>query len=370
MKKADIQPGLVYLYDHRGFDNPVVFLNDLSQLVQHADSYDRRNGSTVFQTSREARPARLSAYGNRVAGYPALTVTSKKDETLSQTAERLQAKAATVKLDDMLAATKASTDDGFEYILVSSLPKILGEYEPTVTARREEEAQAEALRQARRERIMASCDRNNAIADRLAVHGVTIEHQERHGYHSGEVRTAPVSLDDLEKVLGLLESMAVVADHGSQVMALRAAFPASDATVAATAGLLHGIRSLGQQLGVVESGPLQVDLSDRCRDCGAQRDLGDDGWARHESHLLCPFHHRARMVTDENGYAYVDCCFDFDTLVPLDESDRVQSSKTGRLGTVTGRVAKASAIVTWDADPERRREEITTRGGRTCLTKV
>ena len=124
MRKQDIKPGVVYTYKHRGPVVPIVFLSAYAWvgiLRQDARGY----GDLAFKRPVMAgtrKPQRGTVGNDGTIGYPAVIGSPEASE---QELAMLQA----FTLNDFDNAREPVTPDGPEFILVTSMARVVGEWE-------------------------------------------------------------------------------------------------------------------------------------------------------------------------------------------------------------------------------------------------
>ena len=126
MRKADVKPGVVYAYQRWGRHptdpvEPLVFLSSQSwigTLRQDARGY----GDYAFKRPRDGRkPQAGTVHNDGTIGYPA--VIGPRELTVQEFARLLK-----VRLKDLDAARNTAFADGFEFVLVTSMQRVTGEW--------------------------------------------------------------------------------------------------------------------------------------------------------------------------------------------------------------------------------------------------
>ena len=130
MKKTDVRIGTVYAYQQYGRHpldpiQPIVFLSEypwLNTLRQDARGY----GPHAFKRphSSVTKPQAGTVYNDGTIGYPAVIGSTEASEQELATLRSL-------RLDDFDAAREDITEDGLKFVLVTSMARVTGEWEPT-----------------------------------------------------------------------------------------------------------------------------------------------------------------------------------------------------------------------------------------------
>jgi hypothetical protein len=128
MRKDDIKPGVVYAYQRYGTHptdpvEPIVFLSGqgwIGSLRQDA----RGHGDKAFRRPRgwHDKPQRGTVHNDGTVGYPAVIGSREASE---QELATLRA----FRIGDFDAARAAITEHGCEFILVTSMKRVVGEWE-------------------------------------------------------------------------------------------------------------------------------------------------------------------------------------------------------------------------------------------------
>ncbi|MDP9870396.1 MULTISPECIES: hypothetical protein [Streptosporangium] len=189
MKKSGIKPGEFYALNNR-YSTDLVRVINLDQLVVNVDRSWDRTVRACFETSRDKRPTRWN-YA-QASGFAAVKLASDTPE--------LREAAAKLTLDDFLAATNSEPADGLEFVIVTTLAKILGPYTEVMAAKEAEEERARLAREQSEKKAAEVAERFNGIRGRLNAMGVTVFPERVGGTMSGRAY-----MDDLERLAALAE---------------------------------------------------------------------------------------------------------------------------------------------------------------------
>ena len=128
MRKQDVKPGVVYAYKHWGAHPldpvaPIVFLSNqqwIGTLRQDAGGF----GDRAFKRPKSVapKPQAGTVHNDGTIGYPAVVIPAHRLESGVRDIGKL------VTLRDFDAATSAH-GDGYEFILVTSMGGVVGEWE-------------------------------------------------------------------------------------------------------------------------------------------------------------------------------------------------------------------------------------------------
>lgn len=130
MRKIDVKPGVIYSYQDKGHHPvdsvvPIVFLSDSPWIgILRQDTRGHVPGRAFKRpgANRKLQPGTVSNDG--AIGYPAALIPQPATPAQTQIDKLLS-----LKLRDFDTANTAVSDEGYEFVLVTSMARVTGQWE-------------------------------------------------------------------------------------------------------------------------------------------------------------------------------------------------------------------------------------------------